>query len=83
MNISAKQVERLTERIGRERVAERNADTAAYRDRPLARREDPPPDVAAGRTSGLRAADVTMLAREYPLWTGLSRTFTEGRAQAS
>jgi len=47
VNISAKQVERLTERIGHERVAERNADTATYRDRPLARREDPPPDVAA------------------------------------
>jgi hypothetical protein len=47
VNVSAKQVERLTERIGQERVAERNTDTAAYLDRPLARREDPPPDVTA------------------------------------
>jgi hypothetical protein len=47
VNVSVKQVERLTERIGHERVAERNGDTAAYLDRPLARREDPPPGVTA------------------------------------
>jgi hypothetical protein len=47
VNVSVKQVERLTERIGHERVAERDGDTAAYLGRPLAQREDPPPDVTA------------------------------------
>ena len=42
--VDAKQVERLTERIGTERQDERDAAVAAYLARPLAQREDPPPD---------------------------------------
>jgi hypothetical protein len=45
VTVDAKQVERLTEQIGLERVAERDAAVAAWLDRPLAQREDPPPDV--------------------------------------
>jgi hypothetical protein len=45
--VDAKQVERLTERIGRERQGERDAAMAAYLARPLAQREEPPPETAA------------------------------------
>jgi hypothetical protein len=41
--VPVKQVERLTERIGQERRAQRDAATAAWRQRPLVQREDPPP----------------------------------------
>jgi hypothetical protein len=44
VTVPAKQVERLTERIGQERQDERDAAVAAYLARPLAQREDPPPD---------------------------------------
>jgi hypothetical protein len=44
--VDAKQVERLTEQIGQERAAERDADAAAWLARPLARREDPPAEAA-------------------------------------
>jgi hypothetical protein len=43
VTVPAKQVERLTERIGKERADERDAAVAAYLGRPLAQREDPPP----------------------------------------
>ncbi len=42
VTVPAKQVERLTERIGHERQAERDAATAAYLARPLAQREEMP-----------------------------------------
>jgi hypothetical protein len=45
--VDAKQVERLTERIGRARQGERDAAVAAYLSRPLAQREDPPPATTA------------------------------------
>jgi len=45
VTVDAKQVERLTERIGKERQEERDAAVAAYLARPLAQREDPPPAV--------------------------------------
>jgi hypothetical protein len=44
--VESKQVERLTERIGHERQAERAAAVAAYLARPLAQREDPPAQVS-------------------------------------
>ena len=47
VSVEAKRVERLTEQIGQERVAERDALVAAWLARPLAQREDPPPDVTA------------------------------------
>jgi hypothetical protein len=43
--VDPKQVERLTEQIGQERVAERDAAVAAWLARPLAQREAPPPEV--------------------------------------
>ena len=45
VTVSAKQVERLTEQIGAERCAERDAVVAAYLAQPLAQREEPPPAV--------------------------------------
>jgi hypothetical protein len=45
VRIDPKQVERLTERIGQERQAERDTGVAAYLARPLAQRDDPPPRV--------------------------------------
>jgi hypothetical protein len=45
VHVDAKQVERLTERIGAERQQQRDAAVAAYLARPLAQREDPPPGV--------------------------------------
>jgi len=47
VSIDAKQVERLTEQIGQQRLAQRDALVAAYRERPLAQREDPPVGVTA------------------------------------
>jgi hypothetical protein len=44
--VDAKQVERLTEGIGKERQDERDAAVTAYLARPLAQREAPPPEVA-------------------------------------
>ena len=43
VTVPAKQVERLTEHIGKERQDERDAAVAAYLARPLAQREEPPP----------------------------------------
>ena len=45
--VDAKRVERLTEQIGQERLAQRDALVTAYRERPLAQREDPPAGVTA------------------------------------
>jgi hypothetical protein len=45
--VKPKQVERLSEQIGKERQQERDAQVAAWLARPLAQREDPPPDVTA------------------------------------
>lgn len=47
VTVDAKQVERLTERIGVERQDERDAAVAAYLARPLMQREDLPPGRAA------------------------------------
>jgi hypothetical protein len=47
VRVSAKQIERLSQRIGRERQQERDAATAAWRARPLAQREQAPPGCAA------------------------------------
>jgi hypothetical protein len=47
VSVDPKQVERLTEQIGRERLAERDALVASYLERPLAQREDPPAGVTA------------------------------------
>jgi hypothetical protein len=47
VTVDPKQVERLTEQIGQERLDERDALVAAWLARPLAEREDPPPDVTA------------------------------------
>ena len=47
VTVPVKQVERLTERIGQERLAEREATTAAYLARPLTQREDAPPGTTA------------------------------------
>ncbi|MGH7441130.1 MAG: hypothetical protein ACREKE_00500 [bacterium] len=44
--VSTKQVERLTEQIGQERQAQREAATQAWLDRPLMQREDSPPDAS-------------------------------------
>ena len=44
MTIDPKQIERLTEQIGQERQGERDADVAAWLARPLAQREEPPPE---------------------------------------
>ena len=46
VTVDAKQVERLTQHIGHERQHERDAAVAAYLARPLAQREEPPPDSA-------------------------------------
>jgi hypothetical protein len=43
--VKPKQVERLSEQIGKERQAERDAAVAAWLARPLAQREDSPPDL--------------------------------------
>jgi len=43
--IGVKQVERLTEQIGKERQQERDGGVAAWLNRSLTQREDPPPDV--------------------------------------
>jgi hypothetical protein len=53
VRVAVKQVERLTERIGRERQAERDAATAVWLARPLAQREEPP--------AGLTAAAVAVV----------------------
>jgi hypothetical protein len=45
VKVDPKQVERLSEQIGQERVAERDAAVEAWLARPLAQREDPPADV--------------------------------------
>lgn len=45
VNVPPKQVERLTEHIGQERRDERDAAVAAYLERPLTQREQPPPGV--------------------------------------
>jgi hypothetical protein len=45
VSIDPKRVERLTEQIGQERLAQRDALVTAYLKRPLAQREDPPPGV--------------------------------------
>jgi hypothetical protein len=47
VTVPTKQVERLTQQIGHERQAEREAATAAYRARPLTQREDAPPGQTA------------------------------------
>jgi hypothetical protein len=47
VSVDPKRVERLTEQIGQERLAERAALVAAYLERPLAQREDPPAGVTA------------------------------------
>jgi hypothetical protein len=47
LEITAKQVERITERIGRERCGERDAAVAKYLKLPLTQRKDKPADVAA------------------------------------
>lgn len=47
LTVNAKQVERLTERIGRERVAERDAAKDDYFTRPLPERKDRPDGVLA------------------------------------
>jgi hypothetical protein len=49
VSIDPKRVERLTEQIGQERLAERDAMVAAYLKRPLAQREDPPVGVTAAQ----------------------------------
>ena len=45
--VDAKQVERLTESIGRERLAQRNAATAAFQALPLVQKFTSPPGVTA------------------------------------
>src|SRR3954454_10298238 len=45
--VDAKQVERVTERVGAERVAERDAQAAAFGALPLAEKFQPPPGQAA------------------------------------
>jgi hypothetical protein len=47
VTVDAKQVERLSEQIGQERVAERDALVKAWLARPLAQREDAPPGLTA------------------------------------
>jgi len=47
LEITAKQVERITERIGRERCGERDAAVAKYAKLPLAQRKDKPANVLA------------------------------------
>ena len=47
LSVPTKQVERLTQRLGVERCAERDAAVAAYRQRPLVERKAPPAAVAA------------------------------------
>jgi len=47
VTVDPKQVERLTEQIGQQRVAERDALVAAWLARPLSQREEPPPGVIA------------------------------------
>jgi hypothetical protein len=47
LKIGAKQIERVTERIGRERCAERDAAVEHYLSLPLTQRKDKPADVSA------------------------------------
>lgn len=47
LDVSVKQVERVTERIGQERVAERDGAVAAYESLPLVERKASPPGVTA------------------------------------
>jgi hypothetical protein len=47
LTVNAKQVERLTQRIGRERCAERDADVKTYLDKSLVERKASPVSVAA------------------------------------
>lgn len=47
INVSAKQVERVTKRIGQERVAQRAQAVAGYRAKPLVERKDVPPHLTA------------------------------------
>lgn len=46
VTVAVKQVERLTKRIGQQRHEERDAATAAWLERPLIQREEPPADAA-------------------------------------
>ena len=48
-----KRIERLTERIGRERIVERDADVEAWRRRTLVEKEAAPPGVKARAVAGL------------------------------
>ncbi len=59
VKVPAKQVERVTRRIGQERQAERDGEVAAYQQLPLVKRKDVPetvaaPDVAVVGTDGGR-----------------------------
>jgi hypothetical protein len=47
LNVSIKQIERMTERIGHERCAERDAQVKEYLSLPLTQRKDKPADVVA------------------------------------
>jgi hypothetical protein len=47
VKVPVKQVQRLTEQIGQERIAEREAAMAAWLARPLAQRQTPPSEVTA------------------------------------
>jgi len=47
LNVSVKQVERLAQRIGQERIDERDAEVAAWKDLPLAKQFEAPPAVVS------------------------------------
>jgi hypothetical protein len=71
-DVSIKQVERLTERIGAERCVERDAAVAAYRAKPLVERKDKPagvvaPAVVAVGVDGGRLQILERTRRDEPL----------------
>lgn len=62
--LNVKRIERLTERIGAERVAERDAAVRAWQARPLVEKEQAPPHVKAPKLAALMPDGGRMQLRE-------------------
>jgi hypothetical protein len=64
VEVSAKQVERLTRQIGNERVAERNAEVAAFQQLPLAEKHQTPAAVSSPEVAVVMADGGRLQIRE-------------------
>jgi hypothetical protein len=84
LSVSAKQVERVTRRIGAERVAERDAEVAAYQDLPLVEKfavpaEATAPDLAVVMADGGRL----QILDRVPRATAATAPAAEGAAEGA